>query len=184
MEHEIWRPVTGHPGYEVSNLGAVQTSVLYDSAGRVAVESGPVTPALGGPKGKQYIQVSLRCVSPPRAKNGHRNRIARVNRKVHHIVLEAFVGPRPEGAVACHTDCDNLNNKVSNLRWDTPTGNVADTLRVKGHHYGNKTECLNGHDITNPDNVYANADGRRCKLCARARAIARERGVADYRTLL
>ena len=45
---------------------------------------------------------------------------------VHKLVLEAFVGPRPEKAVACHKDNNPANNAVSNLRWDTHSNNLKD----------------------------------------------------------
>jgi hypothetical protein len=40
----------------------------------------------------------------------------KVPRYVHHLVLEAFVGPRPEGLVCCHWDGDPGNNRLENLR--------------------------------------------------------------------
>ena len=45
---------------------------------------------------------------------------------VHAMVLEAFVGPRPEGCVARHRDGVACNNGVGNLRWGTPLENSAD----------------------------------------------------------
>lgn len=53
----------------------------------------------------------------------------RERRRVHHLVLEAFVGPRPAGMEGCHADGDPSNNALANLRWDTHQGNVADTVR-------------------------------------------------------
>lgn len=50
------------------------------------------------------------------------------NRSVHRLVLEAFVGPCPDGLVACHNDGDPRNNDLSNLRWDTPLANSDDKL--------------------------------------------------------
>lgn len=50
-------------------------------------------------------------------------------RLVHRVVLEAFVGPRPSGMEACHFDCDRLNNRVENLRWDTKKANRRDSMR-------------------------------------------------------
>jgi len=45
---------------------------------------------------------------------------------VHRLVLEAFVGPCPDGMEACHLDSDKTNNRVSNLRWDTHLENMRD----------------------------------------------------------
>lgn len=45
---------------------------------------------------------------------------------VHRLVLATFVGPCPDGMVACHNDGDPLNNYVGNLRWDTPKNNCRD----------------------------------------------------------
>jgi len=49
-------------------------------------------------------------------------------RYVHHLILEAFVGPCPNGMEACHNDGNPSNNALSNLRWDTPKSNNADKL--------------------------------------------------------
>lgn len=48
---------------------------------------------------------------------------------VHQLVLEAFVGPRPQGMFACHDDGNPANNRLENLRWDTPAANSADKVR-------------------------------------------------------
>ena len=49
--------------------------------------------------------------------------------KVHRLVLTAFVGPCPQGMECCHNDGNPFNNKVSNLRWNTPTNNQADRTK-------------------------------------------------------
>jgi hypothetical protein len=48
---------------------------------------------------------------------------------VHTLVLLAFVGPRPDGMECCHNDGNPANNSLSNLRWDTPESNTADSVR-------------------------------------------------------
>jgi hypothetical protein len=49
-----------------------------------------------------------------------------VQRYIHRLVLEAFVGPQPEGMEGCHNDGNTDNNDVSNLRWDTRLNNHDD----------------------------------------------------------
>ena len=48
---------------------------------------------------------------------------------VASLVLVAFVGPRPLGMQACHTNGVNDDDRLENLRWDTPTENHADRIR-------------------------------------------------------
>ena len=48
---------------------------------------------------------------------------------VHILVLEAFIGPCPEGMEACHWDDTRNNNNLHNLRWDTHKSNCADATR-------------------------------------------------------
>jgi hypothetical protein len=49
---------------------------------------------------------------------------------VHELVLLVFVGPRPNGYVACHfPDRDPTNNRLENLRWDTYKANEADAFK-------------------------------------------------------
>ncbi len=47
-------------------------------------------------------------------------------RMIHHLVLEAFVGPAPEGMYACHGNDIKTDNRLINLRWDTPEANWND----------------------------------------------------------
>lgn len=48
---------------------------------------------------------------------------------VHRLVLEAFVGPCPEGMQACHNNGNKLDNRPENLRWDTGSNNCQDRRR-------------------------------------------------------
>jgi len=50
-------------------------------------------------------------------------------KRVHRLVLEAFVGPAPKGMVCCHWNGDPTDNRLSNLRWDTPKANQSDSVR-------------------------------------------------------
>ena len=50
-------------------------------------------------------------------------------RRVHHLVLEAFVGPCPQGLECRHLDGVRLNAAVGNLAWGTPVENARDKRR-------------------------------------------------------
>lgn len=60
---------------------------------------------------------------------------------VQWLVLTAFIGPRPPKMDACHNDGDGSNNNLSNLRWDTRSGNFADKNIHGTHQKGSR----NGH---------------------------------------
>lgn len=48
---------------------------------------------------------------------------------IHTLVLEAFVCRRPKGLQACHKNGKKQDNRLSNLRWGTPSENQADRER-------------------------------------------------------
>ena len=48
---------------------------------------------------------------------------------VHRLVLETFVGPCPEGMQCCHNNNIRDDNRLENLRWDTPRNNEKDKLQ-------------------------------------------------------
>lgn len=82
------------------------------------------------PRGRGYYFVKL---SNGRIKGG---RTKHVCASVHVLVLQAFVGPRPPGQQGCHNDGNPKNNLLTNLRWDTPSGNYSDR---KKHRKQRKT---------------------------------------------
>jgi hypothetical protein len=47
-------------------------------------------------------------------------------RYVAHLILEAFVGPCPDGMECCHKDDDPSNSRLDNLRWDTHAANISE----------------------------------------------------------
>jgi len=95
------REIAGFTGYWIYEDGRVWS-----------VRSGNFLTAYSG--GDTYCQYSL-------YDNGKRRR-----RYAHRLVLEAFVGPCPDGMECRHLDGNPQNNHVSNLRWDTHVNNVAD----------------------------------------------------------
>lgn len=105
---ESWRPVVGFEGYyEVSDLGRIRSlpRVVKMSDGRSYRVPGGIKSVKGRFNG--HIQVWLKD------KEGKQQ-----YRMVQHLVLEAFVGPKPPKMKAGHIDGDHSNNKLSNLRWE------------------------------------------------------------------
>ena len=116
MDVEIWRPIPGWQGYEVSNHGAVRSwKFCRRSPGDVLPR--PLQ-SCALPNG--YLQVTLK------------DRGIRANRYLHRLVMEAFHGPPPIGMEVAHNDGDQCNNHLDNLRYATPIDNCADTER-HGH---------------------------------------------------
>lgn len=112
---EKWRPVVGFEDiYEVSDQGRIRSLKTARVQGRTAgsiLKPRPIPP-------RGYLQVTLR-------RPGKRG----APRYVHDLVLSAFVGPRPAKADACHyPDPSPVNCCLSNLRWDTRRGNLADKI--------------------------------------------------------
>ena len=64
----------------------------------------------------------------------------RVKRRVHILVLEAFVGPKPSPKhVGAHApDRNPANNRLNNLRWALPTENERDKKEHGTHRGGGR----------------------------------------------
>lgn len=99
---ETWRDLVEWPSYTVSSFGVVR---------------GPrslLTPGLI--HGYEIVSLS-------------RNGVVK-NKRVHQIVIEAFIGPAPfNGALVAHNDGNRRNNRIKNLRWASSLENQADRKR-------------------------------------------------------
>lgn len=102
------------------------------------------------------------------------------NRLVHRLVLEAFVGPRPDGMQGCHNDGDSTNNHISNLRWDTPHANAMDQVAHGMHYQANRTHCPSGHPYSQ-ENTRIKQGRRRCRTCHNASKRRRRAEIASER---
>ncbi len=110
LPYETWMPVVGYEGlYKVSDRGRVT-----NNTGRYLT---PYPRRTGKNKRIQFYTVNL-----------SRDGIAKT-KKVHRLVLEAFIGLAPDGLQCCHEDGNCANNVLSNLRWDTASSNVRDSIR-------------------------------------------------------
>lgn len=142
---EEWRPIPGHDGYEVSNLG------------RVLSRRRPVSAIKAQHVRKDgYAGLALHC-GP-----AHRTRL------VHHLVAEAFLGARPEGMVVRHLNGDRLDNRAENMSWGTYSENNLDAVAHGTHHWAAQTHCPQGHPYSE-DNTRITQRGRHCRTCERAR---------------
>lgn len=114
-----WRPVRDFPGYYVSDTGLV-----YSSRRDRVMSPGW---QYGG-----YLFVALR-------RDGRT-----FNKKVHALVAEAFIGPRPDGFVVNHIDANKRNNRASNLEYLTPGDNVrhAAALGLMSKLSDNEVACI------------------------------------------
>lgn len=115
---EEWRPVLGYEGiYSVSNLGQVKVHARTSPHWQGGTLRRPERILKLGIDTDGYQHAGL-------TKDGRLR-----TRKVHLLVLEAFIGPKPEGLQVAHGDGCRTNNQLTNLRYDTPKGNIADRVR-------------------------------------------------------
>lgn len=164
-DEEEWRPVVGwEDAYEVSSFGRVRSisRIVMAKDGRcIPLQGRPVTPVVI-PKG--YLQV----------------RLWRDNRPhpiyVHKLVLNAFVGIRPENLQARHLDGDPSNNRLDNLAWGTGSENTNDRVFHGTHNQAVKTHCPRGHLLVEP-NLRLGQLRRGKRTCL---ACHREYGLARY----
>ena len=111
---ERWVIVPGSDDcYEVSHRGRVWSRPRLGTRG--GIMAGSTTP-------DGYRQVQLHCYGKMS------------NYRIHQLVALAFLGPTPEGMEICHKDGDQLNNDVSNLKFDTHRKNTQE--RVEHGHTG------------------------------------------------
>jgi len=116
---EHWKEIPGYEGvYSVSNQGQVRRDLAGPSTyvGRL----------LSTKRASGYVQAVL-C----------NNAISRAY-KVHRLVAEAFLGPRPPGADEInHLSGDKSDNRAKNLEWTTRQGNMDHARKVLKSLVGN-----------------------------------------------
>ena len=109
--NEKWKPVSGYEGYyQVSNLGRVRNIKK-----RRGTRVGSILDARTNHGG--YVIVGLR------GESGEYK-----DHRVHVLVAQAFIGPKPVGLDVNHIDGNKENNKVSNLEYVTRSENLRHAL--------------------------------------------------------
>lgn len=112
MTEEIWKPF--NEWYEVSTHGRVR-SWKNNRWGR---------------------RLEPKNLSTPLSMYGYPHlRVEGKTRFVHHLVLEVFVGPMPEGKEACHRNGIRTDNRLENLYWGTRSENVQDAIKHGTHFW-------------------------------------------------
>jgi hypothetical protein len=122
LPDEIWKPVVGREGeYEVSDQGRVRS--LERRVRLVTKQAGETT-----------RRVPSRLLRPGPSRSGHLSvAIGKGNsRLVHQLVLEAFIGPRPNECEVLHKNGDPADNRLDNLRYGTRSENLEDIFYHKG----------------------------------------------------
>ena len=163
MSDEQWRPVVGFEDtYVVSDHGQVMSlpRTVRGPHGSTCVRAGRLRKLRLHKRG--YLTVILT------AADGTKH-----SKQVHCLVLEAFVGPRPEGLMGCHGPGGQQDNHVGNLRWDTQSNNVRDQLKYGTHPSGaTEDSCGRGH-VRTAENTYWK---RGCRDCDSTTRLARKAG--------
>ena len=104
---ELWRPMVNYEGwYEVSNLGRYRRAKPG-----FGTSVGKVLKLHANNRGYQYAQ--------PCKDSKKRNLL------IHRLVMEAFIGPCPDGIQVNHKDGDKSNNRLDNLEYMTQSENMV-----------------------------------------------------------
>lgn len=111
-QNEIWKDIRGYEGlYQVSNTGKICSAIK--SRYRVLK---PIK------KDNGYL-----CVSLSKLKKSKRFYI-------HHLVMQAFPGDRPDKVDINHIDGNKANNNVFNLEYATRSENMAHARKIGLHN--------------------------------------------------
>lgn len=119
-QNQEWRWVPGYEGhYQVNADGQVRRWLRRHKR--------------FGPPLRGFVNYGYRLVNLSRNAQASQQR-------VHRLVMAAFVGPCPDGMNVCHNNGNRLDNRLANLRYDTPRANTLDqarhgTMRVGERHH-------------------------------------------------
>jgi len=127
IKHVEYRLVPGYPAYRVGDDGSVwsrwKRNNIHSFLSNEWIELKQCLTCTG------YLYVGI-------SNNGTKKRI-----RVHVLVLESFVGPRPDGYDARHLNDIKADNRLCNLAWGTRRQNIEDKARNGHLLYGESHGC-------------------------------------------
>ena len=115
---EVFKPIPGHPGYEVSNLGRVRSLDRIVTKHHLGVD--------------REFTLQGKVLAFRKHSQGYRS-VSLGNGKqatVHSLVMLAFVGERPEGGWINHENGDKTDNRLENLEYCTPKQNAEHAVHT------------------------------------------------------
>ena len=113
---EMWKDIIGYEGiYQVSNLGRV----IRIKKSKGTSGDNILTPV----KNESGLYVKLRDCGND------------INKKIHRLVMESFVGINPDKPQVNHKDGNRWNNNINNLEWVTQSKNIEHSHNVIGREY-------------------------------------------------
>lgn len=111
-----YRSLPGYPAYRFGADGSAETR--WTGVAMYARPDGDWKPLKPNPDRDGYLHVALSDGNGPQ-----------VRRKLHQIIAELFLGPRPGKMEVRHLDGDKSNNSYANLAYGTHAQNGADRRR-------------------------------------------------------
>lgn len=138
-----WKQIPGFPDYFASDGGQIKSRNRRGAKG-----GGILKPTING-FGYCIVYLSMRS--------------KKYTRRVHRLVLEAFVGPCPDGMETRHLNGDPHDNRLENLAWGTPPENFRDKV---AHGTNQRGETASNVRLSNAQIAAIRADLRPQRVVA------------------
>jgi hypothetical protein len=153
---EEWLAVSGFPNAEVSNLGRIRSLFRGKSVIRK-----PLVHQHG------YLTITLQ------------NKTLKKRARIHVLVAEAFLGPKPKGFDVNHKDGNKKNNVADNLEYLTRSDNCKHAFKI-GLSYTPFRERGEKHPTAKISDADARAIRKMYRNGISRRAIGEKYGISYY----